>query len=292
MRRIALAVAAAAILALALSARAAPAPHLVRPSQADASIHDFDEPSVAIPGPRPGAPLAIFLAGTKGRPQNAMALLNAISGQGYAVIGLEYPDEPAVVQECARNPDPACSADFRRMRLHGDGPYKAITNTAAESIAGRLSALLRALDRDHPGEGWGVYLKDGAPDWSRMVLSGQSQGAGMAAYLAKETPVARVVLFSSPWDFTQPGRALAPWISAPSATPPERWYGAYNRREQTADLLARSYRALGIPADHVRVLGLDLPPGARPNGPNPYHGQGIHDPRYAPEWRFLYGEAR
>jgi hypothetical protein len=32
-------------------------------------------------------------------------------------------------------------------------------------------------------------------------LAGQSQGAGMAAFIVKRQAAARVILFSSPWDF-------------------------------------------------------------------------------------------
>jgi hypothetical protein len=265
--------------------------HEIRPSAADPQIKAFDEPHVALysAAAPTDAPLVLFMPGTSGSPSRALGLLRAIADRGRSVIGLEYDDEPAVVAVCTRDPDPDCSPNFRQMRIYGTGPSRAVTNTPGDSIEGRLASLLAKLARDYPEEGWGRYLTDGKPDWSRIVVSGQSQGAGMAAFIAKAHKVARVVLFSSPWDYMPPGQTLAPWISAPSATPPERWFGAYNRREKTAGLLAESYRRLGIPADHVRILGLDLPPGVNPDGLNPYHGQGIHDPRYRPEWMFLYG---
>lgn len=264
---------------------------LVKPSEADPRVSQFDEPNVVLHNRSApaGAPLVVFLPGTNGKPRNAMVLLKAVSESGFSVIGLEYNDEPAVVQVCPRDPDPACSSDFRRMRTYGDGPSRAVTNSVAELIQTRLARLLIKLDKDHPGQGWGGYLKAGMPDWSRIVVSGLSQGAGMAAWIAQQTPVARVVLFSSPWDFTLPDRALAVWIDGPGATPPDRWYGAYNTREHTADLLARSYARLKIPADHIRVFDLDLPRGFGANSNNPYHPVGIRDPRYTGDWLFLFG---
>ncbi len=263
----------------------------LKSSAIDPSIAEFDEPNLILRPAKvaPGTPLVIFLPGTSGKPEGASALLKVIAAQGYPTIGLQYANIPAVVQVCPRDPDPACSSDFRRMRIRGDGPSRAVSNSRAASIEGRLAALLARLDKDHPGQGWGGYLKDGAPDWSRIVVSGLSQGAGMAAWIARETPVARVVLFSSPWDFTTPGRQLAPWIDGPGATPPERWYAAYNSRENTADLLAESYRRLGVPTTHVRIFSEALPEGFKGDGPNPYHPIGIRDPRYADDWRFLYG---
>src|SRR6266446_5925772 len=75
-------------------------------------------------------------------------------------------------------------------------------------------------------------LENGAPKWGRIVLAGQSQGAGMATLIAKRQAAARVILFSSPWDFVVSdgnARRLAAWISAPSKTPPERWFGGYQQ---------------------------------------------------------------
>jgi pimeloyl-ACP methyl ester carboxylesterase len=279
-------------LSLAPALARAAEPMAVKPSQLDPQVREFDDNHLVIPAKRPGAPLVVFMPGTGGKPENVIRLLKVIAEQGYAVIGLEYPNVPAVAQRCPRDPDHNCSADFRRMRLYGEGPSKMVSNTTGDSIQGRLTLLLRRLALEQPRAGWDRYLKGGAPDWARIVVSGHSQGSGMAAYLAKQTPVARVVLFSSPWDFTQPGEVIDPWLSGPSATPLERWYGAYNSREATADALARAYKALAIPPDHIRVFTLDLPLAmARAKGDNPYHSAGLRDPRYEDQWRFLYGKA-
>jgi hypothetical protein len=110
----------------------------------------------------------------------------------------------------------------------------------------------------------------------------------MAAMIAKQHLVARVILFSSPWDYVQTGgrRDLAPWLAWPSKTPPDRWFAGYHARENMADLLARSYPELKIPADHIRVFTADLPPGAG-GGDNPFHGQGIRNPVYAKDREFF-----
>jgi hypothetical protein len=266
----------------------------VKPSALDPGVRQFDEPSLVISpkGAAPDAPLALFLTGTGGRPTNVVDLLRTVAGQGYRVVGLEYDDEPAVMQVCPHDPDPECAGKFREMRIDGTGPGGAgVTNPPAESITARLVALIKAFDRAAPGQGWGGYLDGDRPRWDRIVVSGLSQGAGMAAYIAKAHPVRRVVLFSSPWDFTLPGRKLAPWISRPGATPPARWFAEYHKREATADLLAKSYQTLGIPADHVLVFDRDLPRNAPANSANPYHGSTVRDVGYAAEWRKLYGKA-
>jgi hypothetical protein len=262
----------------------------IKPSAADSSIHRFDEPNVVVfdRSRSAASQLVVFMPGTNGEPRRAIGLLQVVASQGYRVIGLEYNDSPAVVQVCPRKP-PRCSGDFRRKRIFGDDVTSVVDNTVAESIVSRLSKLLRYLDQSHPGEGWSDYLKGETPDWSRIVVSGLSQGAGMAAYIAQREPVVRVVLFSSPWDFSLEPRSLAPWIGEPGVTPPERWFAEYHRRENTAKLIAQAYATLRIPADHIKIFDLDLPSDYQRRSDNPYHGSTAHNPGYAPEWRYLFG---
>jgi hypothetical protein len=259
------------------------------PSAVDPAVKAFDEPNVAITSPAlpADAPLVVFLSGTGGKPANTLPLLRVVAGQGYRVIGLAYDNDPAVVQVCTRDPDPDCAGDFREMRVFGTGKSKTVNNPVAEAIVPRLVALLRSLDHAHPKEGWGRHLDGDHPRWDSLVLAGQSQGAGMAAWIAKRHLIRRVVLFSCPWE-TSSGKP-APWISGPSATPIARWQAAYNKREATVPLITAAYAALGLPAAQIHVLTLDLPPNTPAGAANPYHGAGVRDPRYADTWRAMFG---
>jgi hypothetical protein len=264
----------------------------IKPSTADPSIQRYDDANIVVLDRSRTAPsqLVVFMPGTGGKPLNDLGLLRVVASQGYRVIGLEYNDSPAVVQVCPHEP-PRCSGDFRRKRIYGDDVTHVVDNTKAESIVNRLSKLLRYLDQSHPGEGWSVYLRGDSPDWERVVVSGLSQGAGMAAYIAQREPVARVVLFSSPWDYSGDSRTLAPWIGESSVTPPERWFAELHRRENTAKAIAQAYLTLHIPVEHIRVFDLDLPPGYHGHSDNPYHASTAHMLAYAPEWRFLFGSS-
>lgn len=264
----------------------------ILPSQADPVISNFNDPNIVLVSPTSAGTeqLAIFLPGTGGKPANVALLLNTIAKQGYRVIGLEYNNEPAVVQVCPRNPDPKCSENFRMERAFGNAADSPVDNPPNESIESRLVTLLRYLDKAHPEQKWGAYLKDGKPAYDRLVLSGLSQGAGMAAYMAKKNNVARVVLFSSPWDFMAPSRELAPWIAEPGVTSPDRRYAEYHKRENTAALIAESYRALRIPPDHVLTFDLNLPKG-HGSGENPFHGSTVRLEGYVPQWQMMYGRS-
>jgi hypothetical protein len=265
----------------------------VRASATDPRIRRFDHDSWVLVNPRatPNGQLLLFLPGTKGTPPGPRRLLMAAADAGYRVISLAYNDDVAVAVYCPKRPRPECSGAFRRMRIYGNRSLgdAAVDNTPEESIVNRLAKLLAHLDRTHPGDGWASYLDNGQPGWGRIAVSGQSQGAGMAAFIAKEHVVARVILFSSPWDYVEAGgrRELAPWLALPSRTPPDRWFGGYHARENFADLLARSYAELKIPPDHIRVFTAELPAGNRPRGGNPFHGQGVGNRVYAGEWAFF-----
>ena len=266
----------------------------VRPSQTDPRIHNFDNPHWVVFDPAASATgqLAVFMPGTDGKPGTSTLLLKVIADQGYRVIGLEYDDEPAVMRVCPRDPDPRCSGRFRNMRIFGGQGGSPVANDAAETIVNRLTRLLVYLDDQHPQQNWRQYLLADGPDWSRILVCGLSQGAGMAAYIAKKEPVARVVLFSSPWDNFGSSRTLAPWLYEPSVTPPERWFAAYHRRENTASLIVRAYSALHIPPANIRVFALDIPPEYRPkHSDNPFHVTTIKIPAYEPDWRFLVGHS-
>jgi hypothetical protein len=264
----------------------------VKPSEADPAITQFDDPNVVVfnRGAGDHPELVVFMPGTKGKPARAKLLLSVVANLGYRAIGLEYNDTPAVIQICPRDPNPKCSGEFRQKRIFGDDVTNVVDNTPEEAIVTRLVKLLRYLDAQHPQEHWRDYLVGDAPDWSHIVVSGLSQGAGMAAYIAKQKPVARVVLFSSPWDFTGRSRDVAPWIFDAGATPPERWFAEVHRRENTADAIIRAYRALRIPEANISVFDLDVPPD-RERGANPYHGSTIVLPGYIPNWQIMFGHA-
>ena len=123
-----------------------------------------------------------------------------------------------------------------------------------------------------------------------------------AAFIAQKKSVARVILFSSPWDNYGPQRTLAPWVVAGhGATPSERWYGAYHEKEPMAATIARAYKALAISPAQTRVFTLS-PAAKLPNGEPSYHASGVGNgatprkadgtPAYLDDWRFLLVDMR
>src|SRR6185437_10724833 len=101
--------------------------------------------------------------------------LKFVAGQGYPAIALEYDDTPGAAQACAQSQDPDCAEAFRRARIgaDGDGPGTSpVATPPLETIAGRLTMLLRFLTQDKPGEGWDYYLDGDNIRWDRITLAG------------------------------------------------------------------------------------------------------------------------
>jgi hypothetical protein len=260
----------------------------VRPSKTDAAITQADEPHLVAYNPQSMSDrLLVFLPGTGGAPE-WMPLFGMAAEQGYRVISLSYRNMPAVAQVCIGSGDQLCAQKFRQKRIFGNNVTPAIADTPADSIVNRLTKLLRYLSAADKTGRWGEYLGGGEPLWSRVTVAGQSQGGGMAAFLAKKHAVARVIIFSGGWDNRGqwgPVRPadIAAWYSAPSVTPASLWYGTYHDQEENAAAIAQTYAALKIPRSHVIVFRRPVPPGKA-------HGFGVYNPANAREWRTLLGE--
>ena len=285
MRR--LLVLAAALLSLAARAEQRSLP--VAPLATDSRLAADQPPHWVVYDPALPEPLLVWLPGTHGRPADGpKVLLRAMRDSGYRVIGLSYLNSDAVGQVCAGarlRGHRHCAAAMRQQRVWGDAPGAPIADRAEDAIVPRLTRLLKHLAEQDPAGQWASYLEGDEPCWSRIVLAGQSQGGGMAAFIAKTRAVAGVLDFSGGWDFEAKGE-LAAWYRRPSATPPERWHATYHVQEGAADLLAQSYRDLGIPPAQVHALDLPLRPGGQP------HGEGIANPAYAPLWQQMLKAVR
>ena len=248
----------------------------------------YDLPSIVIVPEKPTRrELVVYLPGTHDHPK-ADGLLQTVAAGGYRVIGLMYPNVPSEKQVCGTGNDPKCAARFREERVAGDAPDAVVQNSVEDSITSRLVHLLKYLDEKQPGGGWGAYLSGDEPAWNKIVISGHSQGAGTAAFIAKYHEVARVICFSGPSDSVK-GAAGQPeiddWISEPSKTPLDRWYGGYHAKEPDAKSFVLTYAALGFPLDHIRVFTLE----PEKNIPGAYHTFGPLDIRNLGNWLYFYG---
>lgn len=269
----------------------------IRPSETDRSIKRFNAPHYVSYAEQFSASdrLLVFLPGTGGRPGNVSNFLDFAALAGYRVVGLSYNVNPAVVEVCASKAEPSCSERFRIERIYGRDVSQDIDDAPNESVVYRLAALIKHLAYLYPDQRWKSFIDSHQqPRWDKITIAGHSQGAGMAAYIARKHRVQRALLFSGPWDFVQTPSQLAPWINGPGETPANRWFGVLHQKEATAGMILRAYQSLGIPDSQVLVF--DKEPNQR-LGSNPYHvslvGNGATPldsngvPAYAQEWSRL-----
>ncbi|MEZ4869770.1 MAG: hypothetical protein R3C14_51065 [Caldilineaceae bacterium] len=206
--------------------------------------------NLAVP---PRDELLVHFPGTFGTPEGNVLFLQTVANQGMRVISLQYVNNTSVINYCEKHlpTDPNCHENLRLERIYGVDTSPIDDVSPANSLVNRLTKLIEYLDIKQPELGWSDYLDNGAPRWERIVLSGHSEGAGMAALLARDERVARVLMFGGPFDRDELGNT-ATWLSAPKATPLKDHYGFRHQR----DPLFRpkqSWDDMGLPGPPVLV---------------------------------------
>ncbi|WP_080403712.1 BPSS1187 family protein [Burkholderia ubonensis] len=261
----------------------------VRPSDTDSTIVVANEPHIALRNTDVSrGPLLIFIPGTGGETVKTARIekdfFETALSLGYRVIVLSYVDTPAISQVCTLETvisDPKCAEHVRQKRIFGDNVTKLVNDGPQDAIVHRLAALLQHLTRSDPQGHWDEYLEANQLNWSKMVLSGQSQGGGMAAFIAKRYLAGGVIDFSGGWDIQSKNR-IASWYALSGATPPDRLYGTYHVKEKFSGLIRDSYNAMRIPQDHQFALDKPL---RNPDAKNPGHAEGASNPVYLDVWR-------
>lgn len=259
----------------------------IKPSLTDATIKVSDSSHLVMyyPSSTQGK-LFLFLPGTNGIPEKGpMKLFITAIQQGYRVINLSYINTPAVAAICKGEiltNDIDCTEKFRTKRIFGTNTTSMISDEPQDAIINRFTKLLIYLNEFDKQGNWGIYLENGAPKWSEITLTGQSQGGGMAAFIAKEYLVAKVITFSGGWDYSAKNN-IAKWYFKKSVTPPERWYGTYHIAEPKAKTLDETYKAMNIPINHIYALDLGIRKGKKA------HGEAIRNTVYKKQWIEMFG---
>lgn len=270
---------------LVLPAVAAERRLLVPPTATDAELRSDEPPHLvrfeAAPQMQSPVPLLVWLPGTGGKPASGPAeFFDTAVQQGYRVLALSYLNTPAVGQVCVGRVLRAhlrCAEEMRQQRVWGDASTTLIEDRSADAIVPRLSRLLQYLAVQDAQSQWQQYLDEAQqPRWERIVLAGQSQGGGMAAFIAQTRRVAGVLVFSGGWDHGSDGD-IARWYGREPLTPPQRWHASFHVDEGQAAAMARIYRRLGIPPAQIHALSLPTLRG------NP-HTDAIANPAYRPLW--------
>jgi hypothetical protein len=281
----------------------------VRPRDTDPAIGPDNRPHVALIGDctKQRGRLYLFFPGTNGVPSPDSPLLQLAARNCLHAISLAYPNESAVINDCRRDPaERDCFAAWRLEKIDGVDRSDKINVTPSNAIKNRLLKFLQYLAARHPADGWDLYIEGDAVRWDTVIVSGQSQGGGQAAMLAKIHLVARVALFGSVTDAVGSLRGPAPsWESTPGATPAERYFGFAHQRDNFWPAIQRGWIALGLEpfGPIVNVDGENPPFGGthrlttsvacvNPNAANCAHTTVITpklSSRFVPVWEYMLG---
>ena len=225
--------------------------YLVAPADTDPAIDSWlSEHVVEIDrAALPRDVLLIHLPGSYDAPTSSKLSLQHAARKGVPAIGLRYPNSVIVTAPCMFSSDPACFEKARLEILDGTDRSDIVDVSQANSITNRVAKLVEYLDREHPDDGWGRFLKrDGSVFWSKVIVSGHSQGAGHAAMVAHVHRVFRVATFGGPPDYSSYFDAPAQWLSLPGATRAEHHYGFGHVKDPlvSEENLVEIWEALGL----------------------------------------------
>ena len=200
--------------------------------------------------------LYLFFSGSYGKPKKTQLITQAAANNGYYSINLKYPNSWTVGSLCNFSKDPECYEKVRLEIIDGQDRTNKVNVNRSNSIENRLIKLLIYLNTNHPEQNWSQFLT--ASDeiiWSKIIVSGFSQGGGHAGMIAKYHHVSRVIFFASPKDFSDYFNAPAAWLYDTHITPAEKYFGFNHFGDNSAEQL-EIWSALGMP-DSVHVINVD-----------------------------------
>jgi hypothetical protein len=282
----------------------------VLPQATDEAIADWLEPHYVLvdKSVKPQNKLFLFFSGSYGQPSRQQLLLQEAAQLGYHAINLSYPNSWTVGGLCGKSSDRDCYEKVRQEIIDGSDRSEEVNISRADSIENRLVKLLQYLHQQQPQEGWLNYLAGEKPRWESIVVAGHSQGGGQAAMIAKDNVVARVVMLAAPADYNKQANMPAPWLSAPHATPTERYYGFAHVDDRGFEQIQQAWKLLGMtkygesvtvenqspPYDNSHQLVTAATPARRKK----FHGSVATDkntpklpdgtPVFEPVWQYLF----
>jgi hypothetical protein len=201
--------------------------------------------------------LVIVLAGSNGAPGPA-GVTSYVAGLGFHAYAIAYHDEYDASTFRPPNADVFGNSRFNELDGMGRKPSQ-VTVPRPESIEARMAKALPYLQMKNPQGDWAYYLqKNGEIRWSDVIFIGHSHGATSSAAYAKLHRVWRAISLSGPRD-TNP--VIATWLTMPSATPIDRYYGFTGTQDAQHPDHIKAMEAAGYVGTLTPVEGAQVPFG-------------------------------
>lgn len=160
--------------------------------------------------------------------------MSEIVKEGYLVVGIAYNNPFAINNEvCGPTSDGInvdnCAGDARLEILEGINHSTEVDVNLSNGVYNRFDKLLAYLTSEELN--LPTYFQSGSVDWSQVNVSGHSQGAGHAYYMAKNVGVRSACLLGGPYDLpdtVNPGPTpIADWYTVPGSLTPIANIGAF-----------------------------------------------------------------
>lgn len=208
--------------------------------------------------------LYVFFPGTYRNPTVCKATTKKAASLGYHSIGLMYDNLVAGNPLCKATGDITCHSRARREVIDGIDRHPSVNVNFSNSVINRLHKLLVYLNKTYPTQGWGQYILNGKPNWSKIIVAGHSQGGAVAGVIGKFYPIKKVIMISM-IDFLNNGK-IPDWETLPANK--EKFFAITN----SADEL--------VPYPKVKIgwtaLGMDVYGGRINVDWNPYPYSNSH----------------
>jgi Secretion system C-terminal sorting domain len=200
--------------------------HIVQPSQTSASINNPNNNHFAYINTSVTAKnkLFLFFPGTGAVPFNYLEMIKNAANLGYHAIGLTYPNALLINNICATSIDTTCHSNARYEVFDGVDRTPSLNIDSNNCIQNRTIKLLQYLHAQFPTENWNQYYTGNTILWSKIIVSGHSQGGGHAGFISKIKSVDRVVMFSA-LDWIPLLNRNADWITWNGPTPSNKYFG-------------------------------------------------------------------
>ncbi len=204
----------------------------IRVADTDAAYTTQDSHLVARNVSNNNGKLFLFIGGTFSRPEQYEFFSLYAAGLGYDVINISFLNS-VLTTLLASNSDSLSFDKFRQEICFGTQVSPAVNVDSINSIYTRTVKLLQYLAQQYPNERWQEYLLSANEmDWSKVAVSGHSQGAGHAAYFAKHFSVERSVMFAGPNDYSTYFNNAAPWLRNLGATALHKHFAFFHLRDE------------------------------------------------------------
>jgi len=282
--------------------------YYVQPNQTDANYAPQDSNYIVINPSTQINKLFLFFGGTYSSPKHYRFICSVAANYGYDAISLCYIDT-VPVYPFGNSSDSLVFDKFRQEICFGTPQSPFVSVDTLNSIYTRTLKLIQYLSATYPSQNWGQYLLSPTTlDWSKIAVSGHSQGSGHAAYLAKYFPVERNVMFSGPNDYSSHYSRSAHWLRQVGVTPINKQFVFLHLQDEVVPFEHQFTNISGfgmLQTGDTTIVDNVLPPylnshslysNVDPAIANQYHGStciGIYTPMnsgdtvFAPVWKYM-----